>query len=250
MWIPKYKRITLYEAFADLNPNGAIFTYLENPPWGSDIDPELLDIDYFFNHSGGKLVSPIVHWFTGTDDLVTQTGRYRLARLVEAKYYPIWTKLWATYDIEYDPLKNYSMAEMATTAEAGTDSNTITYGGTQNRTINRTGSVDDSRYGFNSATAVPVDGSSSTESTLDGVVNGGSDTSSGTDTKNINYSRSRTGFNGLTSYQDLIRKDRDLWLTDYFSKVYRDLDLLLTLPVYPADAVLNNPYWIPSYPII
>lgn len=250
MWIPKHKRITLNEAFADLNPNGAIFVHLTNPPWGDDIDLELLDIDYVINHSGDKLISPIVHGFIGLDELVTQTGRYRLARLVEAKFYPIWTKLWETYDIEYDPLKNYSMTETATTAETGTDSNTITYGGTQDRTINRTGSVDDSRYGFNSVTAVPVDGSSSTESTLDGVVNGGSDTSRGTDTKNISYTRSRNGFNGLSSYQELINKDRALWVTDYFSKVYHDLDLLLTLPVYPADAVLNNPYWIPSYPII
>lgn len=249
MWIPKHKRIILKDAFADIDPNGAIFVHLSDPPWG-DVDPELLDIDYVIGHSGDKLISPLVHGFIGVNGLVTGSGRAKLADLVTAKYYPIWQKLWTTYSVDYDPLKNYSITEVGESSEQGTDANTINYGGTHDRTINRNANVDDSRYGFNSVTSVPVDGSTSTESTLDGVRNGGSDSSSGSNTKDVDFSRTKSGFNGIGSYQELIRKDRELWIRDFFSKVYHDLDLLLTLPVYPADAVLNNPYWIPSYPIV
>lgn len=256
MFQPLNSRIIMRDAFDDISDNGAIFTYLVDPPWSTiEVESpltlaELLDVDYVIGHSGAKLISPLVHGFIDDDGLVKLSGRTFLANLVMAKYYPIWTKLWDTYSIEYDPLNNYSIEESGGANEIGNTSNTLQYGGSQSRGINSSGTLNVSRYGFNSATAVPTDINASTDGTTENTTNSGSDTNTGSNSKSTSYTRSKSGFNGLSSYQELIRKDRELWVVDYFKQIYDDLDKVFTIPIYPAEAVLHNPYWIPSYPII
>ena len=62
--------------------------------------------------------------------------------------------------------------------------------------------------------------------------------------------RTRSGLNGLNSYQRLIAEDRKLWLDNFFDQVYRDVDSVLTLPIYPSRRRLQPWVLIPNYPNI
>lgn len=252
-----------------------------------NITPSLLDMDYFGNHSGEKPISPLVHKLLDSDDTVGLEARTQLAALVMAKFYQPWQKLYDTYYVNYDPLVNYDMDESGSEttdsdkahadttsygktvndSESGNSTDTTTYGGTlaDNESGNSTNNK--SRYGFNSSTAVPTDietanyqkafqrATGGTDSVGEQYqkasqeTTGGSDSNYGTDNedKTIEYERHREGINGNINIQKLIKEDRELWIEDYFARVYRDIDSVLTEPIYPSKRRLYNPYWIPSY---
>ena len=55
----------------------------------------------------------------------------------------------------------------------------------------------------------------------------------GTDTNTRNYTLTRTGNIGVTTSQQMIQSERELWLWDYFyNVVFPDIDRILTLPIY------------------
>ena len=207
--------ILLSEAFPDFLDDKGIFSAMSGMPWSDEVDSDLLDMDYFGNHSGWKKCSPLVYRLFDDEYELSDAARQKLADLVMAKFGPNWIALWNTYHAEYDPLLDYSLTESGTTSSRDTrtsersaeltegasesgalvhgqtvtqnnsveqeDSNSVTYGhrltstgNTQQdddttlvhgETITSTESVskDDlqSKWGFDSAVAVPTDEMSS-----------------------------------------------------------------------------------------
>ena len=142
---------------------------------------------------------------------------------------------------------------------------------TETTTPNVTVATDDTLYGFNSAAGVPAQSQersttgTETKRTIDdgdktyqeAITETGSEThahsgtdintynlsetdggtsanvASGSDTDSNDYTLTRSGNIGVTTSQQMIESERQLWIWNYFENVvFPDLDNILTLPLY------------------
>lgn len=121
--------MTLKELFPDYF-TGAIFTAVEkvpsyNFPWkesGIMVDTINLDVQYVGNHSGGKLISPLVSDMVKNNALPAE-ALSRLASIMVSLYGLKWKKLWDTLVMEYNPIENFRSEETETTTNDGTVTN-------------------------------------------------------------------------------------------------------------------------------
>lgn len=181
-----------------------------------------------------------------------------------------WTKLYATYQIQYDVLNNYEISIVGSRADSGTQTNSSS--GTRNnqgsssysKTVYSTDTLshghnivgtatgNNNTFGFNTSSADGVPYAKSVSRTI--TNNSGSDTKqiNGTDTStdsnssqitdslsgqgtlsnSRNYSETRIGRFGNFAPQDLIRKQMELWKESFFNEVFNDIDTVLALKVY------------------
>lgn len=245
----------LREAFPNWATGKGIFDLMVDPPWGTSPPANVLNISYFGNHSGAKFCSPLVQYLL-SDSTLSDQSRQTLVSVIEAKYKVNWTKLWATMVAEYSPVTNYDMTEDVTRNLDTTDNetNTNVLASTVNRDNTRdtsditqhgkTTTAIDSVQGYNSTDFKPSDKSE--------VDEGGSTTEKHTGTDTVKTVQSdqesrdknakgneketitthRVGNIGITTNQQLIREERELWVWNYFESVFRDIDKELTLFVY------------------
>lgn len=245
----------LREAFPNWATGKGIFDLMVDPPWGTSPPANVLNISYFGNHSGAKFCSPLVQYLL-SDSTLSDQSRQTLVSVIEAKYKVNWTKLWATMVAEYSPITNYDMTEDVTRDLNTTDdeTNTKTLGSTVERTNTRnlvdstehgkTTSEIDSVQGFNSTEFKPADKSEIDEGGTTSEKHTGTDNVSTTQNdseqggKNVKGTEKETitthrvGNIGVTTNQQLIREERELWVWNYFESVFRDIDKELTLFVY------------------
>ena len=253
----------------DIFPNwltsGGIFALITAVEGGHDIpwstDSGLLDLDYHGNHSGDKIVSPLVKKMLDADNgtlSVTHAGQ--LALIIYNKYIDNWIKRYTAFHTEYNPLENYSMVETETAegTNTGTVGNSRTSSGSNTgtqataETIDRdtsaqtdtegTGSI----YGYDSSSPSPSDKqetsvtSSGTEDVsrsntrTDNLAH--SETESGTRTDNLAHTEdrelTRSGNIGVTTSQQMLQAELEIRMYDFFESVYQDIDKVLTIPVY------------------
>ena len=135
---------------------------------------------------------------------------------------------------------------------------------TPNLTRNGTGTVNDNGsatnnnqngiWGFNSSTSVPSDMSDGTLTNENTTTRDLTETETGTDTTDHTntdtYNRSytetgtdttagtssrkltRTGNIGTNTFQNLLQQERNIWMYDFFEQVFKDVDSVLTIPIY------------------
>ena len=135
---------------------------------------------------------------------------------------------------------------------------------TPNLTRNGTGTVNDNSsstntnqngiWGFNSSTSVPSDMSDGTATNENTTTRDLTETETGTDTtertNTDTYNRSytetgtdttagassrkltRTGNIGTNTFQNLLQQERNLWIYNFFEQVFKDVDSVLTIPIY------------------
>lgn len=193
--------------FSDWLTDGGIFTYLDgfDVPWKNDDISTELDLEYHGNISGDKIISPLVRRVCSETEL-TSEEKTILASTIYAIYHANWAKQWETMLFEYNPIENYHMVENMTDDETVKD---------YDHTIN----ADSSTYGFNSSNPVPT--------------GEGSNTTTGTDTETRNYELTRSGNIGVTTSQQMIESERNLWVWNFFEKVvFPDVNRVLTIPIY------------------
>lgn len=241
MWTMNHKR--LHDIMPALGEQG-IFNALEalEVPWAEDIDDEILDLEYMGNTSGDKYAAPLPLKLAEANDdgKLTATQIATLASLIVARYLPNWTRLYATLSAEYDPLKNYDMTEEGT--DTITDTGTITDEGSDDlthghvETASGSDTVTSSMYAYNATVDQPADkvvsspGSVMTHSGTDARALGNERT---LDTeKEITHGLSRSGNIGVTTSQQMLQAERDVWMWDFFKIVFADVDKVLTLPIY------------------
>lgn len=300
---------------AEITPNwisgGGIFAELEkmNVPWRGLTVNLGLDIQYYGNHSGKKIISPLVEAILSGDTLSSGDITI-LATTATTIYGENWNELWKTLNYEYNPIENYSMIEETILDKTTYDHGKITTrtddlkhhsegNGTNNpntkdtRTddlihaktgvdtftpnIKETQSPDlktnndRNIFAFNSPSAVPYNNDvsiqtgtqvsfrSGTEETEYGSTekNTGTQTythtgedkteyksdenntgtqkfvDSGVDTQNREYKFKRSGNIGITTSQQMVQSQRDLWMWNFFKDiVFKDLDEILTIQIY------------------
>ena len=262
------KRKTLLEVTPTWMNNGIFSKLASWAPWASEWGATALDLVYYGNHSGHKKISPLVKNLLGTSETLSDEMLNQISAAARAMYGQAWAKLWATLNFEYDPISNYDMTETENRVTTGSGFHSKTGGESTTRTDNlshtRTDNLSESNsgevseessasgdiYGYNSLTGVPSDeqsgtrsGSSSNTRTNTGTqsdsntgtqTNAGQTSESGSEQSEGTEDRTltRKGNIGVTTSQQMIQSERELWMWHYFDTVFADLDFLLTLAVY------------------
>lgn len=125
-------------------------------------------------------------------------------------------------------------------------------------TVNDNGSATNTNqngiWGFNSSASVPSDMSDGTATNENTTTRDLTETETGTDTTDRTntdtYNRSytetgtdttagtssrkltRTGNIGTNTFQNLLQQERNIWIYDFFEQVFKDVDSVLTIPIY------------------
>lgn len=205
---------------------GGIFSVLEDLegaalPWSGEDLELFLDAEYYGNISGDKPISPLLMKMV-EGDTMTDLEKDFVAATICTMFDQNWSKEWATLSAEYNPIENYSMTEEMTDDETVSE-----YGKVHTREDNLKDESKTAVYGFNSTD--PSD-TGAGETTRTGVV---TDRDSGEDTHTRNYTRTRSGNIGVTTSQQMLQSERDLWKWNFFRDVvFPDLDKVLTLQIY------------------
>lgn len=116
------------------------------------------------------------------------------------------------------------------------------------------GNTQNNLWGFNSSTSIPSDmsdvtGTNENTTTRDLTENEtGTDTTDKTNTDTYNRSYTETGTDttagtssrkltrkgniGTNTFQNLLQQERNLWMYDFFEQIFKDVDSVLTIPIY------------------
>ena len=123
----------LNDVFSDGITGSGIFTAMNTiQALPFDVSPLIMDIEYFGNISGDKIVSPLIDRIV-TGDEISATEKQKLSNIIISMYYERWGKLFDTMSLEYNPIQNYDMVE-----QMEDDETVQEYGKTLQRTDNLT----------------------------------------------------------------------------------------------------------------
>lgn len=264
------KRKTLIEATPNWLTSGIFANLAAWAPWNEEetATTTALNLLYYGDRSGDKPISPLIERLMGTNETLGSNDLSQLSGALRAKYGLSWAKLWDSLYFEYNPIENYSMTEheeiersdSANNSKQGTSGNTRTDNLLSTRTDNLSSSVTSSNqgtssgtnsvYGVNSSVATPSDeqeattsGSASGSTTNTGtqsVANTGTQTDAGSMSESGSETRegteernhTRSGNIGVTTAQQMIESERQLWMWNYFDQIFADIDKLFASPVY------------------
>lgn len=240
--------ITLIEATPDWMTNG-VFSKLDEKavPWKDLGIASMLDLDYYGNHSGDKITSPLVDRLID-DETLTDEAIQKLADICWMRYGENWTRLWDALQLEYNPIHNYDQLEKETIDDTSTLTKTISNTSQRNAsgtmTSQNTSSVNSNEandvFGFNSTTGKPSTkstGSSSSTNDSSGSTSGNETvTLSGSDvddkTGKIIRELTRQGNIGVTTTQQMLESEYEFRKHVYFDFVYETIDSVLTITIY------------------
>ena len=246
-----------YQYGLAVNESGIFYGFLVNATWMPatlriSADKMTLIDELYMSHSGNKYISPYL------DNLLNGVAgswlmaRSRICSLINTLYTIQWKKLFDAYDLIYDPIGNYDMEEkmtndITTMAHGKTETKSFTNRETETgrdytRTPNTTVTDEKNVYGYNSSAPSPdrkdvvketgtedIDETVTTKERGSEVIG-----NSGTDTNTRNYTLTRSGNIGVTTSQQMLESELDLWsIIENFQKyVFPALDNLLTIPIY------------------
>lgn len=125
-----------------LNGEGilTVLTTIKDVPWKNVVAGQVLDDDYYGNHSGGRELSSLSEKLLNSDKKLSNTALQRLANVIFAKYGDNWKRAWDALQEEYDPLHNYDGTEHY--KEENTEGYTKHNTGTETNQGTNTGTVD------------------------------------------------------------------------------------------------------------
>lgn len=228
--------LTLNSVYPEWVTKG-IFSYLNalEVPWKNDVSGNQLDIIYHGSRSGNKIIGSLIENYLD-NNTVSDDNKIIIAQAIYTIYIKNWNALYKTLSLEYNPIENYSMTETENVQD--THKGTLESNGNNTNTYIETTIVDDTSnnqlWGFNSTDSVNSDKQTGdttrdVESTMDS-------THKNTDreTKDITSDRTlkRSGNIGVTTSQQMIESERQLWLWNFFESVFSDIDKILVLKIY------------------
>lgn len=228
--------LTLNSVYPEWVTKG-IFSYLNalEVPWKNDVSDNQLDIIYHGSRSGNKIIGSLIENYLD-NNTVSDDNKIIIAQVIYTIYIKNWNALYKTLSLEYNPIENYSMTETENVQD--THKGTLESNGNNTNTYTETTIVNDTSnnqlWGFNSTDSVNSDKQTGdttrdVESTMDS-------THKNTDmeTKDITSDRTlkRSGNIGVTTSQQMIESERQLWLWNFFESVFSDIDKILVLKIY------------------
>lgn len=228
--------LTLNSVYPEWVTKG-IFSYLNalEVPWKNDVSGNQLDIIYHGSRSGNKIIGSLIENYLD-NNTVSDDNKIIIAQAIYTIYIKNWNALYKTLSLEYNPIENYSMTETENVQD--THKGTLESNGNNTNTYTEVTLVNDTSnnqlWGFNSTDSVNSDKQTGdttrdVESTMDS-------THKNTDreTKDITSDRTlkRSGNIGVTTSQQMIESERQLWLWNFFESVFSDIDKILVLKIY------------------
>lgn len=185
MWSDDYKH--LLDVWGNPTTDG-IFTKLQEKPdipWKSENIPQVLDLTYYYNHSGNKIVSPLIDNMIGDNDTLTEDQKQTLADIVYGICNENWKRVWEALFADYNPIWNVDadITDTETRDLTGTEKGTTGQKQTGTDTLGKTGKISTTESGSDSIEHTGTD--TDTESGSDSLIRTGTDThtESGTDNK-------------------------------------------------------------------
>lgn len=228
----------LREVFEDWKIGYGIFEALEELevelPWADKADSIILDIEYFGNRSGAKLPAPIVMNLLGDTEALTYESRIILANIIWTKFGEPWKRLWETNVVAYNPIHNYNMTDTRKLAKGESEAKVGESSSVDTTQHGRSIEGVDYTFGLNST---GKDGKRSNRSVTQ---EGGSTVDTVNETQkddsvravNEEETTNRSGNIGVTTTQQMLSAERELWMWNFFDQVYKDIDSVLALPFY------------------
>lgn len=246
--------------------NNDIFSYMTDAPWSvagsAPADINLMLLSTF----GTAKVSRAVD-LVSAGDVLTPAETERLADLILQKYREQWNRLFKTLSLSYEPIENYDRREETTDQRKNTGTQKIndntettnTYGRTNEQLDTRTEThsgtntteteSNNSRFGFDSDAATPVEKNVGTMTERPGelITNGGGikSTDGGNDSQRAVKTNTRTddltedythtsrihGNIGVTTSQQMLQSEIDLWgKWNFWDFIVKDVGKFLTIP--------------------
>lgn len=164
-----------------------------------------------------------------------------IGEIVYQKYYNKWSKIWDTFQLNYDSIRPYDMTISDKDSEKqGGTTKTDTENKSQGTDNNTSKVIDDttdtSIYGFNSTSAVPSDKSvnknTSTEENISENKTNREDIVTHGRTLDTERNITRKGNIGNITQQELIRQERELQEYIIWETIFNDLDRVFTRSKY------------------
>lgn len=122
-----------------------------------------------------------------------------------------------------------SSTAVDSTTDTERQTGTATHAKTGTETTNNTGTITEATEGENTNSGTITNTADGTETSAGTRTT----TDSGTDTHTRNYTLTRTGNIGVTTTQQMIEQERELWIWNYFENtVFPDIDKVLTIGIY------------------
>lgn len=228
--------LTLNNVYTEWITKG-IFSYLNalEVPWKNDISGNQLDVIYHGSRSGNKIIGSLIENYL-ENNTVSDDNKNIIAQAIYTMYIKNWNALYKTLSLEYNPIENYSMTETENVQDShkgtlksnSTDTNT----NTENTIVNDTSN--NQLWGFNSTDSVNSDKQiGDTTRNVDESTNSTHENTD-TETKDITSYRTlkRSGNIGVTTSQQMIESERQLWFWNFFENVFADIDKILVLKIY------------------
>ena len=204
------------------NPEiGGIFsalTTLGDVPWSDMWTAEDLDTVYYFEQSGGKIISAFYEQLLDAEhtDRDTATVLERAARIIKSRYGLKWVKLWATTQETYNPVYNSNMIETHDLRDVNS--------GTDRHQTRQVSNAQSDVFAFNNTSATPATFSG-------GAGHGEQTTTHGMSVAHTGTFR-REGNIGVTTTQQMLQSERELWMWDIMQTIFHDVDRVLATMVY------------------
>ena len=211
--------------------------------WNSLL-PEMCN-QYYLGHSANKPISTLYQNLLTLKEqgMFLDNVAEHISKIISAKFLSKWNKVYASLVMDYNPLETHDL----TVTKKGDNSDTTTYDTKVDRdtsvsskeTTTTTNNSDNRLYGFNE-TENPVGDTFSedtTEETREGLAEDNQSTTSeektGTDTKDysIDETTRHMGREGIGA--DMLKKELALREKyNFFDIVFKDIDSVVTLPIY------------------
>lgn len=226
----------MIDVYANYPTDGGVFSQMTTAPWVDTMTGVNLDIAYLDGHSGERFCSNIINRRLDDSSVLSSDNRTLISNILWAMFGIQWTRLWETMNPNYEPLTNYNMTE----DETGNNTYTRTpnlirkHTGTDNGEGSTTMNTQNNLWGFNSESSIPSDMRDGTYTANNTNTRDLTDTETGTDTTAGDNTRkmTRTGNIGTNTFQNLLQQERDLWMYNFFEQVFKDVDSVLTIPIY------------------
>ena len=227
----------LREAFSDWKLDKGIFDCLEtlyDVPWEESAESSVLNYEYFGNRSGGKLVAPVVLNVLGESESLSDADRALLASIIWTKFKEPWTRLWETNIVAYNPIHNYNMTDVRQLARGDSSSSISSSETSQSTEHGKTDETTEFTYGLNTSDDYGKRANRQTSEECGETVVSTEDSRStdGVSAREETETTNRSGNIGVTTTQQMLSAERELWLWNFFDQVYKDIDSVLSLPFY------------------
>ena len=238
------------DCYGDVFADGGVFSdlfadYQSPPVWLHNYTE--LDIGYHYNHGGDKIASPLLRALYVKNDLakLTTAQRETIAKIIKVTYNEKWVRLYNVILAEYNPIENYNMRERETPnlstksgVSEGFSENIVQKTAMDYKTVDK-GEGQVGVYGFNSVSAVSANETGTeNESRVTGDADDNTIETEKTQTGYREESRTgycdleRSGNIGVTTSQQMLESEINLWQWNFYDQVFADIDKVLALEIY------------------